>query len=381
MLDPNLVDMSKEDVPGVSEDTTKEASKEVSEAIPAEKRSRWTRFKDSMWDGPRSKEEKRLVKRLDVHLMMWATYGYFIRLLDSGNVTNAYVSGMKEDLRFHGNQFNLLQTFFICGYLVGQIPSQLLLTRLRPSYYLPTAELLWTVVTFCFAAVHKVEHVFALRFLIGALESPFAVGVLTLMGAWYTPRELAKRIAIFYSASYAAGMFSGYLQAAIYHNLNGHLGLEGWRWLFIFCGVISLPGAFFGYYAVPDNPYITRARWIKPHHRAAFIARVEGMDRRPPVRLSWAKTRKIVTHWPLYIMTLALMCVSTLHSFFHSDFPAFIVSLLSHSTISPSGSNLSTDSPYIRSTCFLPLHRHSLSSPPWPMVGFPTPWEVVVGHS
>jgi hypothetical protein len=36
---------------------------------------------------------------------------------------------MKEDLNFQGNQYNLLQTFFTCGYLVGQIPSQLLLTR------------------------------------------------------------------------------------------------------------------------------------------------------------------------------------------------------------------------------------------------------------
>lgn len=36
---------------------------------------------------------------------------------------------MKEDLNFHGNQYNLLATFFTCGYLVGQIPSQLLLTR------------------------------------------------------------------------------------------------------------------------------------------------------------------------------------------------------------------------------------------------------------
>jgi MFS transporter, ACS family, pantothenate transporter len=160
----------------------------------------------------------------------WATYGYFVRLLDSGNVTNAYVSGMKEDLNFHGNQFNLLATFFTCGYLTGQIPSQLLLTRVRPSYYLPTVELLWSIVTFCFAAVQKVEHVFALRFVVGVLESGFAVGVLTVMGSWYTPRELAKRIAIFYSASYAASMFSGYLQAAIYKNLNGHLGLQGWRW-------------------------------------------------------------------------------------------------------------------------------------------------------
>ncbi|KAL0775833.1 hypothetical protein CaCOL14_007120 [Colletotrichum acutatum] len=120
--------------------------------------------------------------------LSWATFGYFVRLLDSSNITNAYVSGMKEDLNFQGNEYNLLQTFFTCGYLVGQIPSQFLLTRFRPSIYLPVAELFWTIVTFCFAAVKDVRHVLALRFLLGFLESPFAVGVLTIMGSWYTPR-------------------------------------------------------------------------------------------------------------------------------------------------------------------------------------------------
>lgn len=214
---------------------------------------------------------------------------------------------MKEALSFHGNQYNLLTTFFTCGYLVGQIPSQLLLTRLRPSYYIPTVELLWTIVTFCFAAVQDVKHVFALRFLMGFLESPFAVSILTIMGSYYTPRELAKRIAIFYSASYAAQMFSGYLQAGIYKGMDGHLGLPGWRWLFIFCGVISLPGAFWGYYAVPDNPYDTKARWISETDRVKFIQRMEEAGRKPPKRLSWRRLRGILGRWRIWVMIFTLM--------------------------------------------------------------------------
>jgi ACS family pantothenate transporter-like MFS transporter len=214
---------------------------------------------------------------------------------------------MKEDLNFQGNQYNLLLTFFTCGYLVGQVPSQFLLTRFRPSIYLPTVELLWTILTFCFAAVPNVRTVFALRFLLGMLEAPFAVGVLTLMGSWYTPRELSKRIAIFYSASYAAGMFSGYLQAAIYRGMNGTAGLPGWRWLFIFCGIISLLGPAWGYYAVPDNPYTTKARWMTPGDLVKHKARMEKIDRKKPVPLSWAKCRRIATHWPLYVFTFVLM--------------------------------------------------------------------------
>jgi type III secretory pathway component EscU len=54
------------------------------------------------------------------------------------------------------------------------------------------AELLWTIITFCFASVQNVKTVFALRFILGMLESPFAVGVLTIMGSWYTPKGAAR---------------------------------------------------------------------------------------------------------------------------------------------------------------------------------------------
>ncbi|KAH7084648.1 retrograde regulation protein 2 [Paraphoma chrysanthemicola] len=272
-------------------------------------RTRWEKFQAIIWDGGnRTAEERKLVQRLDLYVLSWATFGYFIRLLDSTNITNAYVSGMKEDLNFQGNQYNLLATFFTCGYLVGQIPSQFLLTRIRPSIYLPTVELLWSILTFCFAAVPNVRTVFALRFLLGMLESPFAVGVLTLMGSWYTPRELGKRIAIFYSASYAAGMFSGYLQAAIYRGMNGTAGLAGWRWLFIFCGIISIWGPLWGYYAVPDNPYTTKARWMPKDELAMHVERMNKIDRRKPVPLTLKKLKAIATHWPLYVFTFALIC-------------------------------------------------------------------------
>ncbi|KAF8859964.1 retrograde regulation protein 2 [Acephala macrosclerotiorum] len=277
------------------------------------KKSRWIKIREIIWDGERSPEERKLVQRLDLFIMSWATYGYFIRLLDSGNITNAYVSGMKEDLNFHGDQYNLLTTFFTSGYLVGQIPSQLLLTKLRPSYYLPVMEFLWTIVIFCFAAVRTTNQVFALRFIIGMLESPFAVGVITLMGSWYTPRELGKRIAIFYSASYAASMFSGYLQAGIYKGLDNHLGLPGWRWLFIFCGVISLPGPVWGVFAIPDNPYTTKAWWLNQEKKKFYVERMQRIDRRAPVPLSWAKVGKVLGHWPIWVVTLMLIfhCVVT----------------------------------------------------------------------
>lgn len=42
---------------------------------------------------------------------------YFTNYLDRSNLANAYVSGMKEDLGFVGNQYNLINTVFTVGYV------------------------------------------------------------------------------------------------------------------------------------------------------------------------------------------------------------------------------------------------------------------------
>lgn len=54
---------------------------------------------------------------------------------------------MKEDLGLYGNELNYMDTTFRIGYAVFLIPSQLVLTRVRPKYWLPPLELAWGVMT------------------------------------------------------------------------------------------------------------------------------------------------------------------------------------------------------------------------------------------
>jgi len=77
-------------------------------------------------------------------------------------------------------------------------------------------------------------------------------------------------MALFENAQGLASMFSGYLQAALYKGLNNTGGLAGWRWLFIFDAIISIPIALWGYYAIPDLPSDTRARWLSKDVRISY---------------------------------------------------------------------------------------------------------------
>lgn len=86
----------------------------------------------------------------------------------------------------YGNQLNYMQTCWTVGYVIGEIPSNLLLTRVRPRYWIPAAEvtchsylerhssslltysqLLWTVLTFSMSRCNTSTQFYVLRFFVG----------------------------------------------------------------------------------------------------------------------------------------------------------------------------------------------------------------------
>ncbi|QGA18628.1 hypothetical protein EYB26_006313 [Talaromyces marneffei] len=230
-----------------------------------------------IWDSlDKSSEERKLIAKLDWWILSYACVAYFIKYLDQTNVSNAYVSGMKEDLKLSGNDLNYLTTYWTIGYIIGNLPSQVILTRVRPSIWLPTLEIIWSILVIGMAGAKNVTTVYTLRFFIGLLEASAYPGIMSLLGSWYTPTELGKRSCIFQASSSAAQMFSGYLQAALYKGMNGRGGLSAWQWLFIFDGIIGIPIALYG--KLTPRTFLDVGRtWAAWLFSLLFIAHVCGI--------------------------------------------------------------------------------------------------------
>ncbi|KIV82512.1 hypothetical protein PV11_04615 [Exophiala sideris] len=260
-----------------------------------------------VWDSlDKSPEERRFLFKLDAAVLTFASLGYFIKYLDQININNAFVSGMKEDLGLYKNQLNYMQTCWTVGYVIGEIPSNMILTRVRPSIWIPTAELVWTILTFCTSRCNSASSIYALRFLVGLAESTFYPGMVYVIGSWYRRDELAKRSCIFHTSSAIGSMFSGYLMAGVYH-LGGKGGLKGWQWLFVIDGVISLPVALSGYFLLPDVPETTRAWYFTPSEREFARKRMELEGRAQRAPYTKAKFKKIFTSWRIYFLTALYM--------------------------------------------------------------------------
>ncbi|KAL1604803.1 hypothetical protein SLS60_004343 [Paraconiothyrium brasiliense] len=263
----------------------------------------WKGYLWDTWDLPQ--DQRRLLFKVDAFVLTFASLGYFLKNLDQKNVNNAFLSGMEEELSMYGNQLVTSTSIWTVGYVIGQIPSNLLLTRVSPRWVIPALEVGWGIATFCTAAVKSYKELYALRFLVGLFESGFYPGIHYLLGSWYTPQELGKRAMIFWLAGTVGNMFSGFLQAAAYTNLNGVHGLSGWRWLFLVDGIITVPLALMGFLFFPNLPQGGKKTWwtTEAEHELS-ISRMKAIGRAGKQPWTKDKVKRVLLSWHTYFLPL-----------------------------------------------------------------------------
>ncbi|AFR94635.2 pantothenate transporter [Cryptococcus neoformans C23] len=220
----------------------------------------WKSYLWSTLDVPRG--EAIFLTKLDLTLISSAALGVMIRYLDQVNITNAFNSGMKEDLNLYGNELNYANAFWSAAYVIGQIPSNLILTRVNAPRYIAFIELAWTAFTFGSAGVKNTRTLYALRFLIGLFEAGHFPAVMYVCSSYYKPHELARRNTLIQVFTSVGPLFSGFLMAAVFSSLDGKQGWAGWRWMFIVCGCISLPCALWTLFAMPQLPGRAKPNWL-----------------------------------------------------------------------------------------------------------------------
>jgi hypothetical protein len=142
-----------------------------------------------------------------------------------------------------------------------------------------------------------------------------------MLGSWYTPREIGKRAMVFWLAGSIGNMFSGFLQAAAYTNLNGVHGREGcellsfsyWycsnqdigRWLFIIDGIITLPLAVMGYIFFPNLPQDGKKTWwVTERERVISVERMNAVGRAGKQPWTKAKVKSILFSWHTWLLRM-----------------------------------------------------------------------------
>ncbi|VEU23245.1 DEKNAAC104377 [Brettanomyces naardenensis] len=250
------------------------------------------------------KDEKRLLLKVDFFILVYVCASYFTKALDKSNITNAYVTGMKEEINFGGNDLAYSKSLYSAGYIVSMCCGVMFVTRPWARFMLPVLETIWGVLTFCQAAVKTPSQMYALRFLIGLAEGPIFPSIVYTLGSWYKRDEVYRRVMVFSISSSLGGMFSGFLQSAAYTNLSGKGGLSGWKWGFIIDGIFTVPIALFGFVLFPGTvEQAGKVFWLKPHQWELAKSRMRQSGVREPTKLSLELVKRVFLRWHVHYFT------------------------------------------------------------------------------
>ena len=149
-----------------------------------------------------------------------------------------------------------LQVYFI-SYILLEVPSNMLINRMRPSLYLSALMFIWGIINMCMGFVHSYGALVALRFLLGVFEAGVLPGIIYVTSMYYKRHEYQKRMSFFFCSTVVAGAFGGLLAYAI-AKLGGRAGLAAWRWIFIIEGGATSVLAIVAAFLVIDWPEQTR---------------------------------------------------------------------------------------------------------------------------
>lgn len=115
-------------------------------------------------------EEKKLVRKLDRHVCLWACIMFFALQVDRGNLSQAVSDNMLDQLGLSTNDYNLGNTIFRVSFLLAELPSQLISKKLGPDRWIPIQMVLWSIVASSQAGITSKSGFYATRILIGILE-------------------------------------------------------------------------------------------------------------------------------------------------------------------------------------------------------------------
>ncbi|KAK7517798.1 major facilitator superfamily domain-containing protein [Phyllosticta citriasiana] len=216
-------------------------------------------------------DEKKLLGKLDLRLLPGVAVLYLLSFLDRSNVANAKLEGLTKDLSMTGNQYLTSLTLYFVGYVLFEIPCNIILKRTTPKMWLPTLTLVWGIVATLMGVTQNMEGFFAVRFFLGVTESGLFPGVVYYLSNWYKRTERVYRVALFFSAASLAGAFGGILAFGI-GKMNGVADLKGWRWIFIIEGLLTVVVSLFGYLFI--NNYPSTAGFLSPKERKVVLSRL-----------------------------------------------------------------------------------------------------------
>lgn len=189
--------------------------------------------------------------------------GYLCAFLDRINVGFAQLQ-MKQALGFSDAIYGFGAGVFFVGYLLLEVPSNLLTQRLGARFTFMRIMVLWGLAAVATAFVSTPLQFYVLRFLLGAFEAGFFPGVILYLTYWYPNERRGFVTGQFIFAAPLGGVVGGPVSGWLMGHMGGAAGLAGWQWCFMLEG---LPAVILGFLCLTLTDKPDEAAWLSTREK------------------------------------------------------------------------------------------------------------------
>jgi D-galactonate transporter len=210
-----------------------------------------------------------LYRKVSMRIIPFLFICYVVSFLDRINIGFAQLQ-MKQDLGFSDAMYGLGAAVFYVGYVLCEVPSNLLLEKFGARKTFVRIMLLWGVASVGMMWVSTPIHFYVLRFLLGVFEAGFFPGIVLYLTYWYPSLRRASVLSVFFAGVAVAGVLGGLFSGWIMRDMAGVLGMRGWQWMFVIEGSPAILLALIAYFYLDDNPH--QARWLASGEKQRLAA-------------------------------------------------------------------------------------------------------------
>lgn len=218
---------------------------------------------------------KRVLWKLDCRILPPLALLWLANFIDRSNIGNARIAGLEKDTKLHGNQFNILLAVFYIPYLLVEMPSNIIMKKVKANRWIPLLVVMWGIVTILTSLVQNFSGLIVIRLFLGLCEGGLLPGIMLYLSTIYRRHELQLRVGIFYASASLSGAFGGLLATAIL-KMNGVGRLAGWRWIFILEGLATVVAGGIAAWFLPES--LATASFFTEEERAFAVKRFQMDD-------------------------------------------------------------------------------------------------------
>ncbi|KAK2011836.1 major facilitator superfamily transporter [Colletotrichum eremochloae] len=205
-------------------------------------------------------EELPLITRLDFRITLWACIAFLALDLPRGNLSQANSASFLQNLGMDTNDYNLGNTVFQISFLCAELPSQMISKTLGPDRWIPFIMCSWSIVSGCQFWLSGRTSFLICRALLGILQGGFIPDIVLYLTYFFKSTELPFRLAMFWTVRRITDIIAPLLALGVLR-MDGIGGYEGWRYLFLIEGIITLSISIWSWFAMAASPTQTKAWW------------------------------------------------------------------------------------------------------------------------